>query len=387
MNSDEDTDNDAPVRLRRKYREATAEDRRTIFEACRVAIKDGHLPRGVFAKLSIQIGLSKRAIARQWLTMRKSVLDLLSNHPEENHFDVIMKNHHILFSTMQSSRRIGKHKYDREQLATAIAELPLKERQSIRHLSEKIQVPTTTVQYLVKGRPPSSKPSDSSSSSDNGERLLIRHSSALKPALTEINKEWRYQFAMSEINPITVGTRGNAKFYGQYDKVHIDVKWFHMTRDNEKYILVNGEAPPVRRVRHKKYIKKVMFLTAQARPRWDPTLNRMWDGKIGTWPIGYYDKAQRTSVNRPAGTRVWVCQGMGHEKFREMMIDDVIPAIQAKWPIGQWNDPNFTIKIQQDGAGGHCPVSDPIMVQTIKDLEAIGNFRPGKIQFYTQPAR
>jgi hypothetical protein len=75
---------------------------------------------------------------------KEHALDLLSNHPEENHFNVTMKNHHILFSTMQSSRRIGKHKYDRELLAIALAELPLKERQSIRHLSKKIQVPTTT---------------------------------------------------------------------------------------------------------------------------------------------------------------------------------------------------------------------------------------------------
>jgi len=31
-----------------------------------------------------------------------------------------------------------------------------------------------------------------------------------------------------------------------------------------------------------------MFICAQARPRWDPHRNAMWDGKVGFWPIGFY---------------------------------------------------------------------------------------------------
>ena len=35
------------------------------------------------------------------------------------------------------------------------------------------------------------------------------------------------------------------------------------------------------------------------------------------------------------------------------MEDVVILALVEKWPRGQWNDPNFTVWIQQDGAKAH----------------------------------
>ena len=84
----------------------------------------------------------------------------------------------------------------------------------------------------------------------------------------------------------------NPCFEGQYDRVHIDEKWFWLSKDGEKYLLVLGEERPVRRVRHKKYMTKVMFLCAQARPRYDPHTERWWDGKIGIWPVGKYCTTQ-----------------------------------------------------------------------------------------------
>jgi hypothetical protein len=70
-----------------------------------------------------------------------------------------------------------------------------------------------------------------------------------------------------------------------------------------------------------------------------------------------------------------------------MICDTLIPAIQAKWPIGEWNNPDFKIRIQQDGAGGHAPPDDKYIAKFIKDLEEIGNFTPGKISFYSQPSQ
>jgi hypothetical protein len=152
-----------------------------------------------------------------------------------------------------------------------------------------------------------------------------------------------------------------------------------MSKDGKKYILVDDEEPPNRQVRHKKYMTKVMFLCALARPRWDNVANRYWDGKIGIWPIGNYGAAQRTSIHRPAGTRVWHNCGMGYLKFREMIFDDVIPAIMEHWPAGDWSNPEFKIKIQQDGAGAHCPATDPRILANIKELEDNDILSPGKI--------
>jgi hypothetical protein len=60
---------------------------------------------------------------------------------------------------------------------------------------------------------------------------------------------------------------------------------------------------------------------------------------------------------------------------------------QALWPAGEWNDPNYKIIIQQDGAGAHPKSwSDPVIIKsTLRELEDNGTFQPGKISFKSQP--
>ena len=84
--------------------------------------------------------------------------------------------------------------------------------------------------------------------------------------------------------------------------VHLDEKWFYMTRETRKYYIVPGEKEPVRQCKSKTFITKVMFLSAVARPRYIDDSGDWWDGKIGTWPFVEYVPAKRTSVNRLAGT-------------------------------------------------------------------------------------
>jgi hypothetical protein len=78
---------------------------------------------------------------------------------------------------------------------------------------------------------------------------------------------------------------------------------------------------------------------------------------------------------------------MTHDKYREMLIDDVVPAIMEKWPIGEWSNPAYKIKIQQDGAGAHCSAEDNTLMAAIHELEENGIMAPGKISFFTQPAQ
>ena len=73
-------------------------------------------------------------------------------------------------------------------------------------------------------------------------------------------------------------------FRGMYDEVHIDEKWFLLTRDGVRYMLVEDEVPPERDTKHKRHTTKVMFLCAQARPR--KINGATWDRKIGMWPVG-----------------------------------------------------------------------------------------------------
>jgi hypothetical protein len=376
VDSDTDTDGESVHNGDRRHRQTAATDRAAIFYGVRATIVNGRPKRGIFRELAKRLKFKPLTIARQWHSMARKLADLLSNHPEEDHERIITESHHILFATCHSLRRFGKYKHDRDELREAIKDVAFKDRRTYRHLASTMDMPLTTVYRLDKGR---------KATANKDAAILKKTRCSLKPTLSNIQKEWRFQFVGAEINPDTVGLRV-PKFKGQFDKVHIDEKWFWLCKDGEKYLLVDDEEAPTRRVRHKKYMDKVMFLTALARPRWDHHANRYFDGKIGIWPIGHYAAAQRSSVNRPAGTRVWKGCGMGHEKFREMLFDDIIPAIQEKWPIGEWSDPNFHIKIQQDGAGGHCPATDIDCLEGMKLLEDNGNFTPGKISFHTQPS-
>jgi hypothetical protein len=121
---------------------------------------------------------------------------------------------------------------------------------------------------------------------------LRRHTSTLKPLLTEENKVARVRYALDEVDGATLGGDGVvAQFKNMYNHVDIDKKWFYQTTDGKNYILSASEddaedagdceAKPNRTIQHKNHIPKVMFLCAQAQPRYDTHRNGMWDGKIG----------------------------------------------------------------------------------------------------------
>jgi hypothetical protein len=259
-------------------------------------------------------------------------------------------------------------KYDDEELLANIVSNPFKERQSVRKLSAKIGIPRSTIQAFLK--PPKGAKGC----------LLVCHVSKLKPTLTELNKVTRFEFAMEQINTATMNNR-SPKFFGRLDKVHLDEKWFNLCQDGKNYILVVGEEPPKRHVKHRNFITKVMFLCAQVRPRWDYTANKMWDGKLGIWPIGKYTKAQRASINRAVGTTEWINKTVDHESYLDLLVNHVLTSIMDRWPVGQFTDPSFVIKVQQDGAGGHISHLDEYLNHTIEELGL-----KGKVEFYTQPA-
>jgi len=50
---------------------------------------------------------------------------------------------------------------------------------------------------------------------------------------------------------------------------------------------------------------------------------------------GEHTVAQRTSVNRLAGAKEFAKQSVDRDKCREMMINDVVPAMQSKFPMSE----------------------------------------------------
>jgi len=142
-----------------------------------------------------------------------------------------------------------------------------------------------------------------------------------------------------------------------YDSVHVDEKWFFISEASLRMYLAPGEERPERAVTHKSHILKVMFLVATARPRYDVNGICTFDGKIGCWPFVESVVAQRASVNRPAGTLETKNVSVSKAKYREFMIEKVLPAIKEKWPDRERN-----ITIQQDGAPTHIRHDDPAFV-------------------------
>ena len=94
-----------------------------------------------------------------------------------------------------------------------------------------------------------------------------------------------------------------------------------------------------------------MFLCATAHPRFNPSANSWWDGKLGIWPIGDWELAIHKSKNRLKGTLVWKNKAVTKEAYQELLISKLLLALMEKWP---WTDrPSRKSFIQQDGAKSH----------------------------------
>lgn len=145
------------------------------------------------------------------------------------------------------------------------------------------------------------------------------------------------------------------KFHGMSNVVHIDEKWFYMSKQSKRYYLVPGEDGPLRTCKSKKIITKVMFLAAVARPRFDALGNEVFSGKIGIFPLTTLEPAKRSSKNRVRGTlETKPILSVTKDVTRSWLIEKVLPAIRAKWPQGH----EGPIYIQQDNARPHISVND-----------------------------
>ena len=93
-------------------------------------------------------------------------------------------------------------------------------------------------------------------------------------------------------------------FLDMMDQIHVDEKWFFLSRQKERHLLLPEEKNPKQCIKSKSHSTKVMILCAVAHPHFNPCVNLWWDGKLRIWPIGDWEPAKRGSKNRPKGTLV-----------------------------------------------------------------------------------
>ncbi|CAN0469478.1 unnamed protein product [Discosporangium mesarthrocarpum] len=126
-----------------------------------------------------------------------------------------------------------------------------------------------------------------------------KHKRWVKPVLSVKQKRDRVGFALGHMH-----RKGGARVVvdDMYDWVHVDEKWFYMMKDGRGiYLHTEEDAPKPPRAQNKRFITKVMFLAAVARPRM--ISDGVWfDGKIGIWPIADTVAAMRSCKNRKKGT-------------------------------------------------------------------------------------
>lgn len=205
----------------------------------------------------------------------------------------------------QKKGKVGRKAAD--GFLSQIPTVPLNRRSSIRSLAAALGVSRTTLHRTFQLK------------------KVRRHSNRVKPPSKEKNKGERVQFCMSMLDQRTLGNE-RISFNSMHNIVHIDEKWFLMTKRDRNYYLLPDEEDPVRPVPNK--IGKVMFLTAVARPRYDTDGNVTFSGKIGVWPFVTEVAAQRRSENRERGVLEIKSLIVNRVVMRQYMIEKVVPAIK-----------------------------------------------------------
>ncbi|XP_057789696.1 uncharacterized protein LOC131006537 [Salvia miltiorrhiza] len=87
-----------------------------------------------------------------------------------------------------------------------------------------------------------------------------------------------------------------------YNTIHIDEKWFYLTKTKDRYYLMPDENEPYRTCKSKRFILKIMFVSSIARPIIDEQGNVLFNGKLGIFPFTNEEAAKRNSKNRSKGT-------------------------------------------------------------------------------------
>ncbi|ETV81956.1 hypothetical protein H257_05495 [Aphanomyces astaci] len=165
---------------------------------------------------------------------------------------------------------------------------------------------------------------------------INRRSSRLKPLLTDTNKIERLAFCRDHVNiqldvmndylssrardaagavesrePAESPGTAEFDFSDMWDVVHLDEKWFNADKDCRKTYLTRREVHERRACKSKRFIPKVKFLAAVARPR----LDEGFDGKLVE-----KTPARRNSRNRPAGTLVTALVNVDGKTYRDYVI-------------------------------------------------------------------
>ncbi|XP_057248193.1 uncharacterized protein LOC130590181 [Beta vulgaris subsp. vulgaris] len=284
------------------------------------------IPQGAIKKIAIELNTSRWTIGRIWKKLRQQL-------QEDARIDV---NH-------RKTGRVGRKRIQLDP--QRLMAIPLRKRTTIRATAASLGIHRSTLHRLVK------------------RGAIKKHTNAIKPHLTPAHKIARVLWCLGSIIPNTIQTI--PKFSNMYNLVHVDEKWFCMSKISQRYYLAPGETEPYRRCKSKRFIVKVMFIAALARPHIALSGEVSFDGKIGIFPFIEEVAAKRSSCNRDAGVIETKAQlSITKDVIREKLINHILPSIRNKWPDNGCKQ----IWIVQDNARPHIASTDEqFMLEAQKD--------------------
>ena len=312
---------------KRSKPELTDTQRQAIYLLLLSKSKEGKLPRGSLTAETAKIfNVCDRTVRRIWKQGVETGSDIYTPA------NVSSKKH----------GRCGRRAIPADEIQSRISSLSLSDRQTYRRMEHASGI---NKDVLVRARK---------------RGVIIRHSNAVKPALSHSNKLKRLEYALSNIEFDRTSTL--YKFKNMNDVIHIDEKWFNLYFEKETYYLSPEEIEPYHSTQSKRFIGRVMFLCAVARPRYDSHRRKYFDGKIGIWPFVTEEVAQRNSRNRMAGTVELKPLNVTKEVYTDYLINKVFPAVRSKFPFKRYT----TVSIQQDNARPHINPNDSAILEANK---------------------
>ena len=319
-------------------RNLTDAERNAVYQSLLLRSENGKIPYGTFSLLAKKFKTSRRTITRIWKRGRET---------SRNEF---------VPGNVNSRKKgnSGPRKKDYSNLLRTVESVPLNDRSTTRSLASKSGIARSTL-HRAKQR-----------------GVIVRHTNAVHPSLTPSNRISRLEHAIKHVSYNT--RREQYYFHNMHNYVHLDEKRFNIYEEKRAYYMTPREEQPYRHAKSKRYIGKVMFLCAVARPRYDFRKRRLFDGKNGVWPFVEQVQAQRSSKNRPAGTFETKPINVDRDVYRHYLIHKVLPAIKDKFPFKR----HVPVLIQQDNARPHISENDPEFAQATSNMSS-------KIEVVCQP--
>ncbi|XP_021732156.1 uncharacterized protein LOC110698960 [Chenopodium quinoa] len=272
-----------------------------------LVLRNGKLPRGHLTHLARQFCVHKSTITRVFQDIKQQL-------EGGNVIDV-------------RNKKIGKcGPKSREYTAEFLQPVPLHLRTTERGYAGALKISKSTLHELKK------------------KGVLRTHTSTNKPRLTSNHKIARLTWVLSHIQPAT--HTSPPTFHAMNHVIHIDEKWFYLNPDTRRFYLLPNEEDPYRCEQSKRFKCKAMFMGIIGKPLFDEQDQLIHDGKYGIIPFVYQQLAKKGSKNRPAGTiETKATQNVNRGEIRNMLINEVLPAIRSKWPsilpkhvIIQWDN-------------------------------------------------